>query len=243
MGDTVDLGPMAPTHGGSSTLTAYVAQPDGPGPWPGVVVVHEAFGLTDTMRRATDTVAAMGYLAIAPDLFTRGSMPRCLLATFRALSAGRGDAFGDLAAARAALLADRRCTGTVGVLGFCMGGGFALVLAGRGYAASSVNYGRLPGDLDAALEGACPIVASYGGRDRSLTGAADTLRDALERRGVPHDVKEYPEAGHSFLNDADDSPWFIRPVTGRFLHAGPEPASAADAWNRIEAFFAEHLGD
>ena len=242
MAETVDLGQLAGEHASSPTLTAYLAHPEGEGPWPGVVVIHEAFGLTDVMRRATDRVAALGYLAMAPDLFTRGSMPRCVVATFRALSAGEGPAFGDLAAARAALLADPRCSGSVGVLGFCMGGGFALVLASRGYAVSAVNYGALPADLDAALDAACPMVASYGGRDRSLTGAAGTLRETLQRKGIPNDVKEYPEAGHSFLNDADDVPWFVRPISKAVLHAGPEPTSAADAWQRIEAFFAAHLG-
>ena len=241
MAETVRLGALAGEHGSSPSLTAYLSYPDGEGPWPGVVVIHEAFGLTDVMRRATDRVAALGYLAMAPDLFSRGSMPRCIVATFRALSAGEGDAFADLAAARAALLADERCTGKVGVLGFCLGGGFALVLANQGYAASAVNYGRLPADLDTALDQACPMIGSYGGRDRSLTGVADTLRDTLQRKGVPHDVKEYPEAGHSFLSDAADAPWFIRPVSKAILHAGPEPASAADAWDRIGAFFGEHL--
>ena len=242
MTETVDLGHLAGEHHSSPTLTAYLAHPAGEGPWPGVVVIHEAFGLTDTMRRGADRVASLGYLAMAPDLFTRGSMPRCIRSTMRALGRGEGDAFGDLAAARAALLADPRCSGAVGVLGFCMGGGFALLLANRGYGASSVNYGMLPDDLDEALEGACPIVGSYGGRDRYLAGAADRLRDTLQRKGVANDVKEYPEAGHSFLSDADDSPWFLRPVVGKVLHGGPEPGSAEDAWERIAAFFEAHLG-
>lgn len=121
-----------------------------------------------------------------------------------------------------------------------MGGGFALVLAGRGYDAASVNYGQLPKDLT-ALEDACPIVASYGGKDRAARGAAARLKRELTAKGIPHDVKEYPEAGHSFLNDADNSPWWLRPVANLVLHAGPEPASAADAWARIEDFFATHL--
>ncbi len=241
MTQTLDLGYLAGEHGSSATLTAYLAEPSGEGPWPGVVVIHEAFGLTDTMRRAADRVAALGYLALAPDLYSRGSMPRCIRSTMRALRRGEGDAFGDLAAARAGLLADARCSGAVAVLGFCMGGGFALLLANRGYRASAVNYGMLPDELDEALEGACPIVASYGGRDRYLAGAADRLRDTLLRRGVPNDVKEYPDAGHSFLNDVDDSPWFLRPVVGTVLHGGPVPASAEDAWKRIGAFFATHL--
>ena len=77
-----------------------------------------------------------------------------------------------------------------------MGGGFALLAAARGFDAAAPNYGPLPKDLDGALKGACPMVASYGGRDWELPGAAAKLEAALTRHGVAHDVKEYPGAGH-----------------------------------------------
>ena len=60
-------------------------------------------------------------------------------------------------------------------------------------------------------------------------------------RGVPHDVKEYPAAGHSFLNDEANAPWYLAPMSWLVLHAGPEPASAEDAWGRIEVFLEQHL--
>jgi len=229
--------------GGSPGLKAVLAIPVGEGPWPGVVLVHEAFGLTDVMRRQALRMAAAGYLALMPDLFTAGGARKCLLSTFRALSAGEGRAFIDIESARAALSARDDCSGSVGVLGFCMGGGFALAAASRGFTAASVNYGMMPKDLDAALVGACPIVGSFGGRDRSLKGAAATLDVALERAGIPHDVKEYPGAGHAFLNDAESGPPVLRYVFKRMLGAGPHPEAAADAWQRIEAFFAEHLAE
>ncbi|KGJ71960.1 carboxymethylenebutenolidase [Cryobacterium roopkundense] len=233
---TLPVGP-----GGSPGLKAVLAIPAGAGPWPGVVLVHEAFGLNDVMRRQALRLARAGYLALMPDLFTAGGARKCLVLTFRALSAGEGRAFVDIEAARAQLGGRHDCTGAVGVLGFCMGGGFALAAAQRGFAAASVNYGQLPKDLDAVLEGACPIVGSFGGRDRSLRGAAATLDAALVRADIPHDVKEYPEAGHAFLNDAESGPPVLRYVFKRMLGAGPNPEASVDAWERIDAFFGEHL--
>lgn len=95
-------------------------------------------------------------------------------------------------ATRRALLERPDTGGRVGVIGFCMGGGFALLLAGSGgYRAASVNYGMLPSDLDDALDGACPIVGSFGGRDRTLPGAAQRLEAALTACGIDHFFRRY----------------------------------------------------
>jgi len=222
-------------------LPAYRATPAGEGPWPGLLLVHELFGLDDEMVRHADTVAAMGYLVVAPDLLARGRRVVCLAQTMTALRTGRGRVFDDLETGRTALLADPACNGSVGVIGFCMGGGFALVLAGRpGWDAVAANYGSLPHDL-AALDGACPVVASYGGRDLYLRGAASTLETALAERGVAHDVKVYQEAGHAVLNETANAPWYIAPMSRLVMRAGPEPVSARDAWARIEGFLGQHL--
>jgi carboxymethylenebutenolidase len=123
---------------------------------------------------------------------------------------------------------------------------FAWVVASRcclsaeGYHAASVNYGMVPSDIDELAARAGPIVASYGGRDWTIKGVP-ALREALRTHDVPHDVEVYPAAGHCFLNDKPNGPLLFRPVA-KLAHAGPEPASAADAWRRIEAFFADHLG-
>lgn len=232
---------VTPTvEGASPGLAGVVGIPAGEGPWPGVVVVHEAFGVDDVMRRQVRRIAEAGFLALMPNLFTAGGTRRCLGATFKALRAGEGRAFADIESARQLLLARADCTGRLGIIGFCMGGGFAIVAAGKGFDASAPNYGMLPKDLDSVLADACPVVASYGGKDRGLKGAAATLEAALSRAGVPHDVREYPNAGHSFLNDGPVGPMLMRPLV-RIMGAGPEPDSATDAWRRIEAFFGEHL--
>lgn len=237
-GYRVDLDTSQGSRQTSAGLRAYIARPAGDGPWPGVVVVHEIFGVDQVMRRQVDRLAEAGYLAIMPDLFSAGGALRCLRGTFAALAARRGRPFHDIDAARRWLLARPDCTGKVGIIGFCVGGGFALVAATQGYQVSSVNYAPVPPDAAEMLRGACPIVASYGGKDRG-EGAAD-LERALRTAAVPHDVKEYPDAGHAFLNDAPVGPLLLRPVM-RVAHIGPEPASAADAWRRIEEYFATYL--
>lgn len=220
-------------------LRAYLAvPPTGEGPWPAVVVVHEAFGLNDDTRQQADRLAAAGYLAVAPDLFTAGGVLRCLRSTFRALLRGEGAAFGDLEAARRWLVERPDTTGRVGVLGFCMGGGFALLAATRGFDASAPNYGAVPADAEEVLRGACPVVASYGRRDPMFRGAAAELEGVLTRLGVPHDVEEYPDAGHSFLNRHDLGPFrVLEKVTGFHYHH----PSAEHAWTRILRFLDVHL--
>lgn len=240
IGEMVDLSAQSATFGGSNGLTGYAVRPPGDETRPGVVVVHEIFGLDAQARRYAHRLADMGYVAVVPDLFTEGGARRCLRATFRALRSGHGRAVQDIAAARQWLLDREDTTDDVGIIGFCMGGGFALLCAApkHGFHVSSVNYGDLTSTPD-VLAGACPIVASYGRRDR-LAGAAARLEYHLTRLGVDHDVKEYPRAGHAFLTDADTIPWFLGPVI-KIAPPGPEPESAADAWQRIDAFFGEHL--
>ena len=222
-------------------MPGYLAVPAGAGPWPGVVVIHDALGMSTDLRRQADWLAGEGYLALAPDLYYWGRRIRCLIATVR----DTDRPLGDLDRARARLADDDRCTGTIGVIGFCMGGDFALMMAPRrGVSAASVNYGGDTERLEAALPDACPIVGSYGARDRwpGVREIPSRLKPMLEGAGIEHDIKLYPEAGHGFLNDHDPAelPLWVRAIAKLTAAEYHEP-SARDARRRIIAFFDAHL--
>jgi carboxymethylenebutenolidase len=98
----------------------------------------------------------------------------------------------------------------------------------------------VPKDAETALRGICPVVASFGGRDRVFGDGGPRLEAALIKLGVERDVKTYPEAGHSFMNELGGALGWI----GRRLpmHGGYHEPSAEDAWARTLAFFGRHLG-
>jgi carboxymethylenebutenolidase len=225
----------------TSELTGALAVPDGEGPWPAVVMVHEVFGIDENMRAQMTRLASAGYVVLMPDLYSRGGARKCLTATFKALSSGTGQAFEDIENAKQLVTSRPDTTDKVGVIGFCMGGGFALLLANDGYDAANANYGMLPTNMDEALAGACPILGNYGGKDKQLKDAKEKLDSSLTKLGVEHDIKVYPEAGHAFMNPKQGG----GPVFGTLLRisgAKPNPEAAVDAWQRIEGFFAKHLG-
>jgi len=235
-----DLSIEVPGHG---TIPAYYSPARGvDGPAPGIVVIHEAFGLTDAMRAAADELAERGYNAVAPDLMSYAGNARCLMAIARSMNSGEGRVFDEIHAARQWIAEREDSTGRVGVAGFCLGGAFAMLLATQGFEASAAMYGQLPKRLESVFDGACPVVASYGGKDKSLRGAAAKLEAALSGAGVVHDVKEYPEAGHSFMTRSEgDAPAWIRPMSRSFLHVGYVDTAAEDSWERIDTLFSAAL--
>ena len=225
-------------------LPAYLASPEGAGPWPGAVVVQEALGMSDDLRAQADRLAGAGYLAIVPDLYGRGGTRiGCMVSAFRQLGARSGAVFDDIGAARAFLAAFPDCTGRIGLVGFSLGGSLGLICAARpGFAAASINYAQVPKDAPVLLTGSCPIVASYGGRDRLFASMPGKLSEALDGAGVPHDVKVYPEAGHSFMSRGGGAAYsVIKALSSTSSRIGYHAEAAQDSWRRILAFFGEHL--
>ncbi|MGH3957509.1 dienelactone hydrolase family protein [Mycobacterium sp.] len=217
-------------------IDALLDIPDGPGPFPGVVVVHDAIGYQPDKESISENIAAAGYIALTPNLFARGGRARCITKVMRDLMTKRGHALDDILAARDHLLSMPECTGRVGIAGFCMGGGFALVMSPMGFGASAPFYGvPLPRQLSETLDGACPIVASFGARDPMGIGAPGRLRRVLGYKGIRNDVKVYPRAGHSFANKLPAQPLL------RIIGFGYNDLAAQDAWARVYAFFGEHL--
>ena len=158
------------------------------------------------------------------DLYYWGSRLRCLHHHARHRR-GRGRTFDDVEAVRPRLTAHEGCS-AIGVIGFCMGGGYALALAPRtGILASSVNYGGCPKDAEQVLAGACPIVGSYGGKDRLSSVRAPPFGSRVRSRRwtCRDDVKVYPEAGHGFMNDHDpaDQTALLVALAGRLGDAVP----------------------
>jgi carboxymethylenebutenolidase len=208
----------------------YLALPDASGPHPGVVVIHEAYGLNENIKDITGRFANEGYAALAVDLFTERNRAVCMTRYMTGMLAGSVNRYGisDLKAALTHLAAMPEVDPErIGAIGFCMGGGFAIAWACTDQRLKAIApfYGANPRPLEAVAR-ACPVVGSYPEKDFTVS-AGHALDHALEGHGIAHDIKFYPGAGHSFFNDRSRA---------------YNKAAAADSWTRVLGFFEEHLG-
>lgn len=222
-------------------VNAALSIPRGQGPWPAVVVIHEILGLNADIRRITAKLADHGYAAVAPDLFrARGAMPFCVVRTLTDLLRGDGPSFENLETVRnwlnAQPFADAKRSA---VVGFCMGGGFALLFAARRpLQAAAAFYGDVPKDA-AALREICPLTGGYGQRDRIFGPQGKRLLEHLDSLGIDHDVKLYPDAGHSFMSEHRGLKGWLGALSP--MHARYDEAATADSWKRLFAFFDRHF--
>ena len=227
---------QVPAPDGTGTFAAHVAVPDA-GSGPGIVVLHEIFGVNDYVTGACRRLAELGYVALAPDLFWRTAPGLALghdedglaqamenVTTFDA-----GAAVGDAAAALDHLRSLPEVRGGAGVLGFCLGGTLAYLVAAAAEPDAAVSYygSGVPGALDQAERITCPLLVHFGGDDPYIPrDQIDAARAALaDRPGVTFVIHE--GAGHAFDN-------WLAPS----FH---QPAAAEVAWRQTADFLARAL--
>jgi carboxymethylenebutenolidase len=217
---------------GTESASGFLVTPEGKGPFPGVIVIQEWWGLDDWIKDQARALAKEGYVALAPDLY-RGKVTKSQeeahqlmmgLPQERALSDLKG-AYA-LLAARPDVKKER-----IGAIGWCMGGMYTLKLATEEPAlkAAVAYYGLPPSDPAAIARIKAPVLGNYGAEDKGPSPEqVKAFEDAMKKAGKPVDIKLYPGAGHAFANP--NNPW-----------KGYRPEAAKDAWARTTAWFAKYL--
>ncbi len=211
-------------------LKGVLARPEGDGPFPGLVVIHEIFGLTENIKRCAQRFAEAGYAALAVDLFAGRNTTVCMFRTLSGLlfNSLNHEGIHDLKATLDFLTAKDYVDAThVGAVGYCMGGSLAVAWActDNRLQAIAPYYGMNPKPAE-AMRRLCPVVGSYPGKDFT-TKSGQQLDMLLDGYGVPHDIKIYPDGKHSFCNDDRQSSY--------------NHDIAEDSWERVLAFFGEHI--
>lgn len=224
--------PKRPLRGEDMELAggkAYVSYPVGDGPFPGLVVIQEWWGLNDNIRYWTDRLAADGYAAIAVDLYdgTVATTSEEAMAAMQKVDPARAQAILD--AARDFLKTNPRVrTNRIGTLGWCFGGGWSLncALAWPDLTACVLYYGRLVTDPAELKKVGAAVCGVFGNEDQSIPpSAVDEFEAGLKEAGVTYEIHRYP-AGHAFAN----------PSGGNYVEE-----HAADAFTKVRAFLAKEL--
>ena len=218
---------------GGKEVHGYLTKPaSAKGPLPGIIVVHEWWGLNDNIRRTADRLAGEGYEALAVDLYdgagpgkTSDEAKKLMMAMMADKDAGK-----DNLRQAYAYLHDHEHATKMGVIGWCFGGGWALqtaLLFPDKLDAAVMYYGQPVTDVKALSTLKMPLAGFFGEEDTGIT-VADVLnfQDALKQAGVKAEIKEYPGAGHAFANPSGEH---------------YNPAVAKDAWQRTVAFFKQYM--
>lgn len=227
-------------------IHAYVAKPEGKGPFPGVVLVHHAPGWDELYREFTRRFAEHGYNAICPDLYCRAGhgKPDDVTAKIRA-NGGVPDqqVVDDLASAMRWLRALPTSNGKVGIIGTCSGGRHAVLAASKtkGYDAVADLWGggvvmaqadlsamRPVAPIDMTKDLNAPLIGIFGNDDKAPTPEQVDQHEAeLKKNKKDYEFHRYDGAGHGFF-------YYHRPAY--------RAEAATDAWEKVFAFFAKHLG-
>jgi carboxymethylenebutenolidase len=234
LGEAPPLGGTAVRYDASNpSSVGYLAVPEGAGPFPSVILIHEWNGLVNRVREVADALAAEGYVALAADLFSgqTGSTPdenRALVAEAR----GNPEAMvQNLDAAVAFLRARPDVSGRVGAMGWCFGGGVALSwgLDGAHHEATAIFYGQLLDDPEVLARLPHEVYGTFAREDQGPSPEqVENFQRALDAAGVAHDLHIYDEVNHGFWLHVDQAPE---------IRAEP----AADAWVRLKAYLARTL--
>lgn len=217
---------------GTATATALLVTPDGKGPFPGVLVIHEWWGLNDWVKEQARALAKEGYAALAVDLYDGKVATDKDAAHQYMMNLSQDKAVRDLKAAYSFLAARKDVKKTaIGSIGWCMGGRYSALLAVEepALAADVIFYGALPTEAATIAKIKAPLLGNFGGDDQGpAPEAVKAFEDAARKAGKSVDFKIYPGAGHAFANV--NNPW-----------GGYREAAAQDAWARTTAFLARHL--
>jgi carboxymethylenebutenolidase len=221
-----------PSPAGNGAIKGYVARPAGDAKLPGVLVVHENRGLNPYIQDVARRLAIADFVALAPDALTSaGGYPgddEKGLALFRSMDPAKISE--DFLAAARWLKSRADCTGKIGAIGFCYGGGVVnhlAVVMGADLSAAAPFYGMQPSAEDAARIKA-PINAQYGELDTRITSGWPAFDAELTAAGVPHEGHIYKGANHGFHND----------TTPRY-----DEAAAKEAWGRTVDWLNKYLRD
>lgn len=218
-----------PSNGGSGH--GFLAIPEGDGPFPGVIVVQEWWGLDDHIKDVAGRFAKEGFVALAPDLYHGKVTKEPDEAQKLMMSLNMPQASKELVQATDYLASRPEVAGRgIGATGFCMGGGLSLTLATESehIKAAAPFYGGNPSPIEKIADLKGPVSASYAEHDGWITPAVrDELKRALSEVGVKHEIKVYPETEHAFFNDTRAD------VYNR--------EASSDAWQRMLKLFRENL--
>jgi len=216
---------------GDETVQALLYAPEGKGPLPGLIVIHEWWGLNDWVKEQASRFADEGYAALAIDLY-RGKVAKTPDEAHEIMRGVPEDrAKRDLHAAFEFLAAQPNVNKSrIGAIGWCMGGGYALDVALQepALAADVINYGHLATDRDALKKINAPILGLFGAQDRGIPPEdVRKFGETLDQLGKSIDIKIYDDAGHAFENPNNKD--------------GYRAADAADAWKRTTDFLSTTL--